>query len=135
MCVCVSAYLLLVAAVYLCSLCINKAVVLPGGLHQVPGPLLCPRDCNICDWHHYNHCAVLQICKLRLMGFHADNTPSFHHFNDRLLLQIFWLHMLYAALGAIAFTLVSMLFKCCTHSGCKFFRVLQCFIECFLRVL
>lgn len=34
-----------------------------GRLHQVPGPLLCPWHRNLCDWHHYSHCAVLQICE------------------------------------------------------------------------
>ena len=80
-----------------------------GGLHQVPGPLLCPRDCNVCDRNHHMHCAVLQICELRKYRFLQTHLFKFSFGNDCLLLQIPWLHMLYAAMGAIAFTLVSIL--------------------------
>lgn len=48
----------------------------------MPGPFLCPWDRNICDWNHYNHCAVLQICELKLMwtkGCFLTAHLKFHH--------------------------------------------------------
>ena len=94
-------------------MCFNAAVggfLFLGGLHKVPGPFLCPGDRSVRDWHHNNHCAVIQICELRLKTqFRHESFSSFLHCNDCLLFQIPWLHMLYAGIGAIAFTLVRIM--------------------------
>lgn len=68
------------------------------------------RDRGVCDWHHYGYRAVVQIRK-------RDSASSYLHRNchsiiqllfSSLVLQVPWLHMLYAAIGAIAFTLVRL---------------------------
>lgn len=50
-----------------------------GGLHQVPGPLLCAWDRGVCDWHHFNHCAVIQIYAVAPHALRGYRGHCFHH--------------------------------------------------------
>uniref|UniRef100_A0A3B5Q792 Transmembrane BAX inhibitor motif containing 1a n=1 Tax=Xiphophorus maculatus TaxID=8083 RepID=A0A3B5Q792_XIPMA len=49
-----------------------------GGFHKVPGPLLRPRDCYVCDRHHHSHRAFLQIYLLASHAVRGDRRHSVH---------------------------------------------------------
>lgn len=54
------------------------------------------------------------LCKQNIVSW-KHTASSCRHCNDGLLLQILWLHMLYAALGAIVFTMVGI---CGNYAAC-----------------
>ncbi|KAA8587442.1 hypothetical protein FQN60_016304 [Etheostoma spectabile] len=46
---------------------------------KVPGPLLCPGNCDVGDWHHFNYCAVIQIYSVASYALCSDGSHSFHY--------------------------------------------------------
>lgn len=100
------------ACAYLC-ICRVKCILMflfIGGLYQVSGPFLCPGDCNICDGHHHNHRAVVQICKFRMKG-----EERCFHFNN------IWLILIFAVTDLLASHALCCLVSHCLHYGEYFF--------------
>lgn len=102
------------ACAYLC-ICRVKCILMflfIGGLYQVSGPFLCPGDCNICDGHHHNHRAVVQICKFRMKG-----EEHCFHFNN------IWLIWIFAVADLLASHALCCLVSHCLHYGEYFFFI------------
>lgn len=103
----------------------NDLLLITGGLHLLRGSSL-HRCCFAYDpWDCYSHRSLLPICKDSLVKFFqiflllsaSFNSSSigvymcdqFSHLQGLFYVtqQVPWLHMLYAAIGAIVYTLVS----------------------------